>query len=165
MDIKPTIKIELTISDILLEIIGYFLLVLFWIFIISNYQTLPESIPIHYNGLGEVDNYGKKTSIFLLPIIGSLLFLMLSVLNQSPENFNYKVKITLENAEKQYKNAITMMRFLKIIVVVLFFLIDFETIQIANGKSEGLGVWFLSLTIPIILLPMFYFAFKSNKMK
>lgn len=165
MDKKPKIEIKLTNTDKAIELIGYLILIAFWITIIVSYNNLPEQIPIHYNGLGEVDNYSKKTSIFLLPIIGSFLFIILTLISKNPENFNYDVKITEQNVESQYKNSVKMMRIMKIIVIVIFFLIDFKTIETSMGKSKGLGIWFLPLTLGIVFIPILYFAYKSHKMK
>ncbi len=165
MEKRPILIINPTKTEKIIEIIGYIILLAYWITTISTYQNLPEKIPIHYNGLGEVDNYGKKSSIFLLPIIGSFIFVILTMISKNPQNFNYNIKITEENAEYQYKNSIKLMQFLKIIVIILFFMIDLKTIRIAIGKSIGLGNSFLPLTIGIIFLPIIYFAYKSYKVK
>lgn len=162
---RPIINIEPTKTDNLIELIGYLILAAFWVTIILSYNNLPEQIPIHYNGLGEVDNYSNKTSIFLLPIIGTFLFMILTLVSKNPESFNYNVEITEENAESQYRNSIKMMRIMKIIVIVLFFLIDFKTIKTSMGKSEGLGIWFLPFSLTIVFIPIIYFAYKSKKMK
>ena len=165
MEKRPFIIIKPTKTDNLIELFGYLILVAFWITIILSYNKLPEQIPIHYNGLGEVDNYSKKTSIFLLPIIGTFLFIILTLISKNPESFNYNIEITEENAESQYKNSIRMMQIMKIIVIVLFFLIDFKTIKTSMGKSEGLGIWFLPFTLTLVFIPIIYFAYKSKKMK
>ena len=165
MEKRPIINIKPTKTDNLIELIGYLILFAFWLTSIVTYNYLPEQIPIHYNGFGEVDNYGKKTSIFLLPIISSFLFVILSLINKNPESLNYNVEITEQNAENQYRNSIKMMRIMKIIIVIIFFMIDIETISIAMKKSEGLGVWFLPSTLSIIFIPIVYFALKSKKMK
>ncbi len=165
MEKRPKIILQLTKADKVIEMIGYIILLIFWITIIVSYNNLPEQIPIHYNGIGEVDNYSKKSSIFLLPIIGTFLFIILTLISKNPENFNYPVEITEQNAESQYRNSVKMMRIMKIIVIILFFLIDFKTIQTAMGTSEGLGVWFLPLTLGIVFTPILYFAYKSHKIK
>ena len=58
-----------------------------------------------------------------------------------------------------------MMRIMKIIVIIIFFLIDFKTIKTSMGKSEGLGIWFLPMTLGIVFIPIIYFAYKSYKLK
>ena len=165
MEKRPKIELKLSKTDKVIELIGYLILIAFWITIILSYNNLPEKIPIHYNGLGEVDNYSKKTSIFLLPIIGTFLFIILTLISKNPESFNYNVKITEQNAESQYTNSVKMMRIMKIIVIVIFFLIDYKTIKTSIGKSEGLGIWFLPLILGIVFIPILYFAYKSQKIK
>lgn len=165
MENRPKIEIKLTQTDKVIEAIGYLILVVFWINSIVSFPSLPENIPIHFNGLGEVDNYGPKTSIFLLPIIGTLLFIILTFLNKNPENFNYNVEITEENAEKYYKISTRLIRYLKLIVLLIFLLIDYETIQTSKGNSEGLGIWFLPFTIGMFLIPIIYIFYKSYTLK
>ncbi|MEW5674767.1 DUF1648 domain-containing protein [Flavobacterium enshiense] len=162
---RPKIEIKCTQTDKIVEAVGYLTLVVFWVMNAVAFSDLPEIIPIHYNGAGEVDGYGSRTTIFLLPIIGTLLFTMLTVLNKYPENFNYMVAITEENAEKQYANATRMIRFLKLVLVVLFFLIDFCTIQTSKEKMAGLGPWFLPILIVSILMLIGYFSYQSYRLK
>jgi hypothetical protein len=54
-----------------------------------------------------------------------------------------------------------MIRFLKLILVLVFAGISFQTIQQANGKADGLGSWFLPLTLALIFMPLIYFVIKS----
>lgn len=162
---RPKIEIQLTTSDKILEASGYVLLVAFWIMNILSFNQLPEAIPIHFNGLGEVDQTGSKLSIFALPVIGTLVFTLLTIFNQHPENFNYGVEINEENAEKQYRNSTKMVRLLKLIVLFIFMLIDYFTIQTSVGNSAGLGKWFLPCVVALILIPIGYFSFKSYRLK
>jgi len=165
MDKRPKIELILTKTDKIIELIGYLILIAFWITIIISYKNLPEQIPVHYNGLGEADDYARKASIFLLPIIGTFLFIILTFIVKNPETFNYSVKITEQNAESQYRNSIRMMRIIKIILVVIFFLIDYKTMETSLKKSEGLGHWFLPFILGMVFLPIIYFAYKSYKLK
>lgn len=162
---RPIIIIKPTKTDQVIEVIGYVILVSFWLITMFTFSYLPEQIPIHYNGLGEVDNYSHKKSIFLLPIIGTFLYAILSQVSKNPESLNYNIEITEQNAESHYRNSIKMMRILKIIVVLLFFMIDIETISIAMKKSVGLGIWFLPLTLSLLFIPIIYFAYQSKKIK
>lgn len=165
MDEKPVIKLKLTQTDKILEVISSIALIAFWLMAILSYSKLPDLIPIHYNGLGEVDNYAGKKSIFLLPIIGTLIFLILTFVVKYPETLNYPTKITVENAERQYANSTRRIRFLKLLIILVFLLIDFKTIQTALGISEGLGIWFLPLILGLIFIPMGYYSYKSYKLK
>jgi len=162
---RPKIRIELTTADKAVEILGWFALLTIWIFTIASYSNLPDTIPIHYNGAGKADGFGSKINILILPFIATILFVGMTIANKFPHVFNYPTKITEENALRQYTNATRMMRYLKLVLVVLFSLIAFKTIQNTWGQSAGLGVWFLPLTMGLIFIPLTCFIIKSFRAK
>ncbi|NNK18988.1 MAG: DUF1648 domain-containing protein, partial [Maribacter sp.] len=144
---RPKITLELNKSDKIIEIVGWIGVCGIWVLTLITYSKLPETIPIHYNASGEVDGYGDKTNILALPVIATVLFLGLTVLNKFPHLFNYPFSITENNALKHYSSATRMIRLLKFAIVVVFGLIIFKTIQNVNGTTDGLGSWFLPLTL------------------
>ena len=60
-------------------------------------SNLPDKIPIQFNGLGEPKNYRSKNFIWLFPIVGGFLYIILTTLSQFPQLYNFPVKITPEN--------------------------------------------------------------------
>jgi len=165
MNKRPRIKLQLNQTDKILEIVGWISVVGIWALPLINYSILPEIIPIHFNGAGKANGFGNKTHIFILPIISTLLFIGLTILNKHPHIFNYPSQITKENAVDQYTNATRMMRVLKLVIVLLFGLIVFKTIQNVNGHADGLGTWFLPFTIGVFIILTLYFLIKSLKQK
>ncbi|HMO40382.1 MAG TPA: DUF1648 domain-containing protein [Saprospiraceae bacterium] len=162
---RPKIKLELSTADKIFEIIGWLLIISLWGLTITNYANLPDTIPIHYNGSGQADGFGRKATILTLPLIATVLFIGLTILNKFPHIFNYPTNITKDNALRQYTNATRMIRYLKLNIVVIFGLIAFKTIQNANGEAGGLGIWFLPLTMGLIFIPMTYYLIKTLKPK
>jgi uncharacterized membrane protein len=165
MDKNPKIELQLNQTDKILEIIGWIAVFGIWVLTVANYLELPEIIPTHYNEAGEADGFGNKSNILALPIISTLLFIGLTILNKRPHVFNYPSEITKENALFQYTNATRMIRFLKIIVMIIFGWIVFKTIQNVNRNEDGLGTWFLPLTMAIIFIPIIYFMMNTSKKK
>ena len=165
MDKRPKIELQLNQTDKILELIGWIAVFGIWVLTVANYLELPEIIPTHYNEAGEADGFGNKSNILALPITSTLLFIGLTILNKRPNVFNYPSEITKENALYQYTNASRMIRFLKFIIMVIFGLIVFKTIQNANGNTDGLGTWFLPLTMGMIFIPIIYFLINTNKKK
>ena len=165
MNKRPRIKLQLNQTDKILEIVGWISVVGIWALPLINYSILPEIIPIHFNGAGKANGFGNKTHIFILPIISTLLFIGLTILNKRPHIFNYPSQITKENAVHQYTNATRMMRVLKLVIVLLFGLIIFKTIENVNGNADGLGTWFLPFTIGVFIILTLYFLIKSLKQK
>lgn len=162
---RPKIKIGLTLFDLIIEIAGLATVLGMWIMVLFAYSKLPEIIPTHFDAAGVANDFGKKSSIFLLPAIAIVLFACMTVLSMFPHTFNYPVKITENNAFLQYRNVVRMIRCLKLAVVLLFEFIVIQTIRIANGKSDDFSVWFVFLIIGLMFLIMGYFIVNLLKYK
>jgi uncharacterized membrane protein len=162
---RPKLKIQLTPTDQALELLGWGVLLALWIWTGTSYSSLPDTIPTHFNAAGEADGFERKASIVGLPVIATLLYIGLTLLNRVPHIFNFPTPVTEDNALKQYTNATRMIRYLKLILVLVFAGISFQTIQQANGEAAGLGVWFLPVTLGAIFLPLLYFVINSIKEK
>ena len=161
MDERQKIKLELTTIDKTLEILGWISILAIWILTITNYTNLPDIIPIHYNGAGQADGFGGKGNILTLPLISTVLYIGMTILNKFPHIFNYPTDITKDNVLRQYTNATRMIRYLKLIIVVIFGTIVLQTIRNVNGQTSGLGVWFLPLILGLIFIPLTYFLIIS----
>lgn len=163
MEKRPRIKIALRPFDRTVEALSWFSLALLWLLILFNYEQLPLTIASHFNAAGVVDGYGDKKEIFTLPILGTFIFVLLTVLNQYPHLFNYPTTITPQNALAQYTNATKMLRYLKFAIGIIFLLITTVTIKVAAGKAEGLGTWFLPLSLGLLFIGIAFFIIKSFK--
>jgi uncharacterized membrane protein len=162
---RPKLKIQLSSTDQVFELLGWGVLLALWVWTGMSYSSLPDTIPTHFNAAGEADGFGRKASIVGLPVIATLLYIGLTLLNRVPHIFNFPTPVTEDNALKQYTNATRMIRYLKLILVLVFAGISFQTIQQANGEAAGLGVWFLPVTLGAIFLPLLYFVINSIKEK
>lgn len=161
MNERPRIKSELTGFDKIIEISGWIFLGFIWVLVIYNYSSLSDSIPIHYNIKGEVDGYSSKSSIFLLPILGTLIFVGLTILNKYPHVFNYPVQITAKNAENQYVSATRLIRYMKLAVLLIFHLIILNTLQIDGDSNYNLSFWILPSALVMIFIPLIFYVIKS----
>ena len=162
---RPKITLIPTTADKLVDLLGWIILLALWALTITHYSTLPDTIPTHFNGAGEADGFGSKASIIGLPFIATLLFILLTILNRYPHIFNYPSPVTQDNALRLYTLATRMLRYLKLVLLVVFGGIGFMTVQHATGKAAGLGVWFLPLTLVLTFLPLIYFVVKSVQKK
>ncbi len=159
------LKVELTKADKAVEVTGWLLVFAVWGMTITSYQRLPDSIPTHYNGAGVADGFGDKWMILTLPLIATVLFVGLTILNRFPHLFNYPANLTAGNALGHYTNATRMIRYLKTIIVFIFGLISYQTMRHANGQTDGLGAWFLPLILGLIFVPILYFLTKASQSK
>jgi uncharacterized membrane protein len=148
---RPVLNIELNFLDWVKEIIAATSLMGMFGLLIFYFPDLPDKIPAHFNAAGEVDRFGSKASIWVLPIVGVLLYLGLTGLNQFPHIYNYPVKITESNADHQYRIVSRMIRTLKAVIMIFFFYTVYMTIQIGIGNHDGLKGY----ALPTFLLMLF----------
>lgn len=151
---RPDIKPDLNSYDRFLESSGWLTVSLTWIFSLYSYNSLPDVIPTHFSIDGEADDFSNKSTILILPVIGTILFIGMTILNRFPQIFNYPVKITPENARRQYTLATRMIRLLKLVIPVVFFLITLHITATSNGKSFLPGLWLVPVILAIVNIPL-----------
>lgn len=163
MNKRPILKLKLNTIDIVIEAISWFAVGLLWILIIYFFNVLPNTIPIHFNAIGKVDGYGDKNELFHLPIIGTVIFFGITILNKFPHIFNYLVEITPENALTQYQSATRMLRILKFVVILIFITITLLTINVSVKNEKEINPWFIPVLIGILFTITAFYIFKSIK--
>lgn len=157
MDNKK-IKLRHTKFQIFLEIISILLLIGMFAVLILNWSNIPDKIPGHYNALGEVDRWGNKAELLSLPIIGTLLYLFLTVVCFFPSIWNVPTEITDKNRGFVYSNLLTMMILLKAFILVTFSFLNLNSMQ-----TKALPVFFLPIFLFIIFGIIIFFVIRTIK--
>lgn len=161
MEKRPRLKIGLTVADRFLETAGWAVVVILWSLTLGSYADLPEIIPTHFDVSGKPDGYGSKSSILALPVLGTVIYIGMTILNRYPHVFNYLVTITSENALRQYTVATRMLRVLKLAVVAAFTGIIFLTREASLSTADVQVPWLMPLAMGIIFVPLLYFIYRS----
>jgi uncharacterized membrane protein len=163
--IQPKIDIRIGAIDRILEIVAVVLVALSFLVIIITYDSLPSTIPHHYNKKGEPDGFGDKETIWLLPVLGFCLYVLLTAAGRYPHLFNFPYKITRGNIERQYRNSILMVRVLKTIITFNFFYLTYATVQNGLGKMHGIGAFFLPIFLATIFGTTAIFVYRGYRIK
>lgn len=139
-----------TISFVL-KVISFVVLILIWIFTIVNFKNLPETIPIHYNITGTPDGFGPKSTIWFETTLTTALFLFLMYVSKKP---NFPLLNIPQNIKKKPILTEFIVSILLLIIMLIFADINYEIIQNALGKTNG-----LSSIIHYLLGLVFIFVF------
>jgi uncharacterized membrane protein len=150
MNTRPILSIPMTIFEKAIKVLSLLLIVIMFLPIFSQWNALPNKVPIHFNAEGIVDGWGSKGNLWILPMIGLILFVMMSILERFPHIYNYPVMITEKNAPKLYLEARRMLIILNSEMLLLFSYISWGTVQAAFGKNL-INMW----AIPIFLIIIF----------
>ena len=161
----PIVKIKKDPLDYFLEYGALMVLITTWGFTIYQFNKLPDIVATHFDFNGNPDGFGSKYTIWLLPVIVSLISILIYALNRYPHKFNYLTKITEQNAHKQYKLASRSMRVILFNITLLFGFITFKEIDGAYTKSSTLEWWFIPLLLLSTIIPTFYMIIASGSKK
>jgi uncharacterized membrane protein len=149
---RPRIKINLTTLDYLLEVVALLSVLGIIILTIVYLIIAPEIVPAHYDIYGEVTRYGNKIEIIILPIITIVFYMGLTILNKYPHIFNFPTTVTEQNAFSLYKIATRMVRWLKLLICLMFVcFVWFETRVIITQQEPKLDniIWIFIACIAI----------------
>lgn len=162
---RPRLDLPRSGLEIVLDLTSLIITVLIWVYLIYAWKELPNRIPTHFGFSGVPDAWGGKGSLLFLPIMGTGLYLLLTIIKRFPQSFNYLVTITEENAQRQYKNVRTMMSWLTVELAILFFFLEYQSVLAAQSGSSGLGVLFLPVYMIIVFGTIGVYIYRMAKMK
>lgn len=162
MNNRPKLKLAKTRFEIIFDSITVIAFFLSIIYLVNQWTVLPNEIPAHYNIAGEVDRWGSKWEMLIMPIIAMLMWLSMTVLEKYPHVYNY-MNLRKDNVREQYMNARLMLNVIKNIVVLLFVYITWNSVQVALEKSASLGSSFVFIFLGALFIPLMFFIIRSLK--
>jgi uncharacterized membrane protein len=149
-----------------LELIPLFLVLITFYLAWSNYASLPETIPTHFNAQGLPDGWGSRQSIFASPGFGAFMYLSLTALNiwlalvKNPKRYINLPKKRLQNLTDAQAEKLLIFLNRCLFVMKTFFqslciYLVYVTIEVAHGRATGLGFPFYLILVAIIGVAIF----------
>jgi uncharacterized membrane protein len=138
-----------------IEVVGLTALTfLYWVTYSALYGPgpLPGRIPTHFDISGQPNAWGAPTLLWLLPVIGTGLYLLMTALASIKfRRYNLPARITEANLPFMQEQTGLMMAWIKCELLCLFVYLQWSIIQ-----SAGTGSFRLSpLTLPVFLIVVF----------
>ncbi|MGE7674629.1 DUF1648 domain-containing protein [Lysinibacillus sp. NPDC094403] len=162
---RPILKLPKTKYENIWDYIGGGLFVLSILYIFVMWGKLPEEIPGHFNGAGEVDRWGSKIEVLIVPFIGIFLWILLGLLEKAPQMHNYPARLNESNVEAFYLNSRKILNEIKNLCLILFAAISFQMVRIALGEAVSLGWWFLPIVLIATAIPIIKGKVATTKIK
>ncbi len=162
---RPKLDLPKTISEKLWDVVGYVALIGSVVFLMMVWEDLPAEVPAHYSASGEVNRWGSKFELLILPGIALFIIILLQFLEKRPHLHNYPQRINESNAKAFYLNSRKMLNLMKNICAVLFAFILVESVSISMEWSEGTGpLVFILLTFGL-LIPLAIGLVKQSRIR
>ncbi|MCA9243541.1 MAG: DUF1648 domain-containing protein [Phycisphaerales bacterium] len=103
---------------------------------------LPEKIPTHFGLDGAPDAWGDKNNLIALPIIGVLPCVILAIVRFVPVKYwNIPVRVTAENAERQYRLARDMVATLLALIPLAMAGLVWQLLEATKAERIGPGFY------------------------
>jgi uncharacterized membrane protein len=129
---KPTLKKELPIIGIV---------ILPFIYLAYIWNSLPQVVPIHWNMEGEIDGYGNKAMLILVPILLPLLvyLIFLAIPKIDPKNRLNQMGNKLQNIK------VILTIFMSVLALFIMYSAKNQSLTNPNYMILGLGILFIIL--------------------
>ena len=112
-----------------------------FIYLAYIWNNLPDTVPLHWNIEGEIDNYGDKSELILIPI---LLPLLVYIIFTIVPMIDPKGKIN-QMGKKYFSLKMAMTIFMSVLAMVIIYAVKNETLYNPNYIVLLIGVLFVIL--------------------
>jgi len=137
---RPVISLGRSPADLAVELAGAIAILVSILPIVQFWGVLPDRIPIHFGLGGQPDALGDKVTIWIVPAVAAIIFVVLTAVSRYPHTFNYPVRITEENARRQYLLVRSLLVWLKAEICWLFAFVVRQQILVALGNAQRFSV-------------------------
>lgn len=138
-----------------LEVVGLALLgALYWITYASmnGPERLPERIPTHFDISGQPNAWGSPAILWLLPVVGTGVYLLITVLSRIRfRSYNLPVRVTENNLPFIQDQTSELVSWIKVEMLCLFCYIQWGMIEAARSREFRLS----PAVIPVFLAAIF----------
>jgi uncharacterized membrane protein len=138
-----------------LEVVGLGLLaILYWITYAALHgpERLPDRIPTHFDVSGQPNGWGSPQVLWLLPIIGTCLYLLMTALAAMRfRRVNLPVTVTENNLPFIQEQTGLMVTWIKVEVLCLFLYIQWAIIRGAQTGAFRLSPLMVPLFLVVVL--------------
>ena len=119
-------------------------------YILIIWRRLPEQIPTHYNAAGEIDGYGGRGTLLLMPVIGLVGDLVIALVGRFPRSWNTGARVTVLNRARVYRLVRDLMADLRLSMALIFAGFGLYMASL----PEHFSAWFAVGLSLLILIPM-----------
>ena len=151
-------RIRRNLLDYGMEFLCLLTLFLTAAYLIVMWPYIPDQIPVHFDGAGQIDNYGSKNTLLFLYVVTWGMYLFLSFIQKNPAAWNTGVKSGMQDKKRSYIVITHLTSTMKGIVVLMF---TYITVQ--ASRSLDLGSWFVWISTGLVTINLIYWMMKYKK--
>ncbi len=155
-----------TLYDWILAILSFTALI-YMLLPLLSYRELSDTalIPIHYNIMGDVDNWGSKVTLLYLAGAGVILYILLSISERFYKKFSYPIRVTSNNEDQIYRLGVRLIRHVNLFSTLIFANIINHSFAMIDKKQWLFGIPSTAIIIGLMIFIMVVFLFRMMMAK
>lgn len=130
------------------------------LFLVLYWKNIPDSVPGHFNAAGEADRWGSKMEVLICPVFMLMIYGIITLTERHPQVWNTGVTVTPENQHLVYRELMSM-----IVVMKLLLVCDFAFITVTTAFGANLPVWFLVVVMTMLFGSIVFFMIRIYRYK
>ncbi|MBC3515877.1 DUF1648 domain-containing protein [Neobittarella massiliensis] len=136
--------------------LGSITVLVFWAaYLLRVWDQIPATVPTHFGLTGQINSYGEKSSLLVLPAVALLLYALLLAAELLPALYTMPGRWSGRSQIFAAQCLRTGLCALKFLLVLLFCYLDF-----CAATYQPLGAWFLPAAAGVLLLPVLVTALR-----
>ena len=112
---------------------------------------LPDKIPTHFDLAGNPNAWGSPSTLWLLPVIATAIYGLITLVSFFPSAFNYPVKVTSENRPRLQALSLQMVAWLKVELAFLITWLQWSILAAVRSGHGRVSPWI----VPVFLVLVF----------
>lgn len=158
MQLEKRMKLKKNAWDRISETLSLALLLGTIVYLIVMWKSIPDTIPAHYNAVGEVNRWGGKNELLFLPIIGGMLYFLITLVQQYPEAWNTGITVTEQNRERVYQILSNLISTTKLMMLLVF-----SSLTVLSSLGLALPIWYLGVFLVLLFGAIAFFLVQLSK--
>lgn len=118
------------------------------IFLIVFWKNIPDTVPSHFDGTGQIDGYAGKGTLLLLPVMMAVLYVVLSLVKT----------MRFRSLGREVRVPVPPLLFPMMKLAVLA---GFAYMTVCSALGRPLGAWYLPVFLILILGPLVVYSFTA----
>ncbi|PIC79336.1 hypothetical protein CSV75_12115 [Sporosarcina sp. P18a] len=160
---KPKLDIEKPAVAKAFDVLVIALFAAALVYLLLQWNQLPDRIPAHFGANGEVDRYGSKIELLLLSVIGVVMWVGLWIVEKYPYMFNY-MNLRPDNVEIQYRYGVLFMNVIKNLSTLVVIFLLWQSVDIALARIGSLNAPILITLLVLLFSAIGVYFYKVLKL-
>lgn len=137
-------RIELYVSRLLL--LGSL------VYILLEWNQMPNIIPSHFNVIGEIDHYDEKSSIFMIFICMLVVHICFITLEKNIENWKVSILVRVQKNTPIYRMIYMMLTIIHLICMISMLILIVYSIRGSNLPNLFPMLMILGILVPVCVI-------------